>query len=206
MELTTRLGTETIQRQAIVVLFNHLNNMISSMNSTWSTEDDDYWQSINRGNQDWFVETIEPENFYAGNIPSLINAPIDKYPNVCAIDYQATPPNSTDDQGELYNHLLMIEVMVKSVTSEEEVNSRIQKTLDAIHLTFMNSLENRTLNNTISQLEAPTQTIGDVFTSRHSDRQSNLSPGQQFNIAQGDRWFWQGGALTYVVRKFVDFY
>lgn len=192
MELSTRLGTELIQREAILVLYNNLNDMIASLNATWELENDLFWTSMNRGNQDWFVEDIADENFYAGTIPSLIGAPIDKYPNVCSICYIGNPPTSSDDEGELYNHLLAIEVMVKSIDSEEEVNSRIQKTLDAIHLTFMDSLENRTLNNTVPKLNAPRQTIGDVFIRLEK-------------TATGDRWFWQGGSLEYVVNKFVDF-
>jgi hypothetical protein len=192
MELSTRLGTELIQREALLVLFNHLNNKIDSMASTWSIEDNDFWAALNRGNQDWFVERIEDRNFYPGSIPSLINSAIENYPNVAVICYDANPPGSRDDEGELYNDVLLIEVMVKSIVSEEEVNSRIQKTLDAIHLTFMDSLENRTLNNTIPRLNAPRQTIGDVFIRREK---TNL----------GDRWYWQGGTLTYTVQKFVDF-
>lgn len=192
MELTTRLGTELIQREAILVLFNDLNNMILSMSGNWQSEDQEYWSALNRGNQSWFVETIEDFNFYAGNIPSLINAPIDNYPNVSAICYIANPPGSTDDHGEFYNNVLAIEVMVKSVNSEEEVNSRIQKTLDAIHLTFMDSNDNRTLNNTIPRLNAPRQTIGDVFIRKERTN-------------YGEKWYWQGGVLEYIVNKFVDF-
>lgn len=193
MELTSRLSTELIQREAILVLFNNLNNMIASMSSTWFTEDDEFWTSMNKGRQDWFVEPIPDNNFYAGSIPSLINAPIDNYPNVATICYIANPPNSRDDLGELYNDLLAIEVMVKSIDSEEEVNSRIQKTLDAIHLTFIDSRENRTLNNTISSLNAPRQTIGDVFIRRE-------------NTGVGDKWFWQGGTLEYTLQKYVNLY
>lgn len=192
MELTTRLGTELIQRQALIVLFNHLNIKIDSMNATWSIEDDEFWSSLNRGDQGWFVENIEDRNFYSGSVPSLINSAIENYPNIATLCYDAAPPLSRDDDGELYNDTLLIEVMVKSIVSEEEVNSRIQKTLDAVHLTFMDSLENRTLNNTISKLNAPRQTIGDVFIRR-----------ERTNI--GDKWFWQGGTLTYSVQKFVDF-
>lgn len=193
MELTTRLGTEAIQRAAIVVLFEHLNDMINTMNSTWEVEDDEFWVALNRGNEEWFVENIADENFHAGTIPSLINSPIDGYPNIAAICYIANPPNSSDDLGELYNNLLTIEVMVKSVNSEQEVNSRIQKTLDAVHLTFMNSRENRTLNNTIVGLNAPRMTIGDVFTRKEK-------------TSYGEKWFWQGGTLEYTLQKFVNFY
>lgn len=192
MELSVRLGTEAIQREAIIVLFNHLNNKIDAMNATWSIEDDEFWSSMNRGNQDWFVENIDDENFYAGTIPSLINAPIENYPNICSICYIANPPSSQDDEGELYQDLLAIEVMVKSYKSEQEVNSRIQKTLDAIHMTFMDTLDNRTLNNTIPKLNAPRQTVGDVFVRREKTN-------------YGDKWYWQGGSLEYAVAKFVDF-
>lgn len=192
MDLSTRLGTEKIQRQALLVLYDHLNDMISAMQGTWVAEDDQFWSSLNRGRQEWFVEPIEDINFYSGTIPSLITAPIENYPNVCTIAYIATPPNSLDDDGELYTDILAIEVMVKSINSEEEVNSRIQKTLDAINLTFMDSLENRTLYNTIPKLNAPRQTIGDVFLRR-----------EQTSI--GDKWWWQGGSLEYVVNKYVDF-
>src|SRR6185295_14835631 len=101
MDLSTRLGTEVIQRQAILVLFEHLNDTMALMQSEWSVEDDEYWAALNRGNEQWFVEPIQDSNFYAGTIPSLIGAPIDKYPNVCAICYIANPPGSSDDDGEL---------------------------------------------------------------------------------------------------------
>lgn len=162
------------------------------MNAIWNSEDDEFWSALNRGNQDWFVEPVEDMNFYAGTIPSLINSDIINYPNVCAICYVGGVPNSSDDTGELYNLTLGIEVMVKSIISEEEVNSRIQKTVDAIHLTFMNSLENRTLNNTILPLNAPVTSVGDVFVRR-----------ERTNV--GDRWYWQGGALQYNVNKYVSF-
>jgi hypothetical protein len=192
MELTTRLGKELIQRQAIIVLYNHLNTKIAEMNGVWAQEDADFYSALNLGNVDFFVEPIEDFNFYAGTIPSLINAPIENYPNVCAICYFGNVPSSSDDTGELYNATLGIEIMVKSLDSEQEVNSRIQKTLDAVHLTFMDSLENRTLNNTILSLNAPVSSVGDVFARREK-------------TSHGDRWYWQGGALQYTVNKYVNF-
>lgn len=191
MDLSTRLGTESIQRQAIIVLFDHLNDKIAEMSEAWSIEDDEYWAALNRGNEQWFVEPIEDKNFYSGTIPSLINAPIENYPNLNAICYIAAPPGSNDSEGEFYTDNLLIETIVKSINSEEEVNSRIQKTLDAINLTFHDSLDNRTLNNTILPLNAPRQTIGDVFIRREK-------------TSHGDKWFWQGGSLEYTLNKYVS--
>jgi hypothetical protein len=199
MLYTDRLQLEKIQREALIVLFGGLNNMIAAMNTTWLAEDDALFTSLGRGNATWTVETIANENFYPGTIPSLINAPIEKYPNVCVVCYQATPKPSTDDLGENYTDILAVEIMVKSgsfdpdtnlslgIFYEQEVNSRIHKTLDAAHMTLLN---NRHLNNTIPELPAPEVAIGDLFIRR-------LEGGS------GDRWYWQGGSLTYQLDKYV---
>ena len=192
MDLTKRFGLELIERQALKVLFDHLNDKIVEMQPTWTIEDDNYWASLNRGYQNWFVEPIENENFYPGTIPSLVGASIDKYPNVCTVAYIGQPTNSSDDTGDLYGIRLAIEVMVRSEEETEiEVNSRINRTLDAIELVFMDSLANRTLNNTVLGLNAPAVTKGNVFQGRELG-------------SHGNPWFWQGGSVEYIVDKFVN--
>lgn len=200
MLYTGRLSLELVQREALIVLFDGLNDMITSMDSTWSSEDDALLSALGRGAATWTVEQIPNENFYPGTIPSLINAPIDKYPNVCVVCYRGDPKVSSDDLGENYTHTLAVEIMVKSgsfdsdvnlsegIFYEQEVNSRIQKTLDAAHLTL---LANRHLNNTIPELPAPTVTIGDLFVRREEG-------------GKGPRWYWQGGTLEYELDKYVD--
>jgi len=200
MQYTGRLSMELVQRQALMVLFDGLNSMISSMNATWASEDDALMAHLGRGNATWTVEQIANENFYPGTIPSLINAPIEKYPNVCVVCYTADPKLSSDDTGENYTHVMAVEIMVKSGTfdsnapltdglfHEQEVNSRIHKTLDAAHLTL---LTNRHLNNTIPELPAPRVTVGDLFVRREQQ-------------GQGNRWYWQGGSLIYDLDKYVD--
>ncbi len=200
MQYTGRLSMELVQRQALMVLFDGLNNMISSMNATWAAEDDALMSHLGRGDATWTVEQIANENFYPGTIPSLINAPIEKYPNVCVVCYTADPKHSSDDLGENYTHVMAVEIMVKSGTfdanenltgglfEEQQVNSRIHKTLDAAHLTL---LANRHLNNTIPELPAPRVTVGDLFVRRQEK-------------GQGDRWYWQGGSLIYDLDKYVD--
>jgi hypothetical protein len=170
------------------------------MNATWVAEDDALMSHLGRGDATWTVETIANENFYPGTIPSLINAPIEKYPNVCVVCYTADPKHSSDDTAENYTHVMAVEIMVKSGTfdssenlsgglfQEQQVNSRIHKTLDAAHLTL---LSNRHLNNTIPELPAPRVTVGDLFIRREQK-------------GQGERWYWQGGSLIYDLDKYVD--
>jgi hypothetical protein len=201
MQYTGRLSLEAVQREALIVLFQGLNTMINSMTSTWDTENAALMTALGRSNPNWTVEQIANENFYPGTIPSLINAPIDKYPN-CAVDcFRGDPKTTSDDLGENYTHRLLVEIMVKSGTFdpsptdltggiliEQECNSRINKTLDAAHLTLK---ENRHLNNTIPELPAPSVTTGDLFIRRAEN-------------GQGERWYWQGGTLEYNLDKYVD--
>jgi|SRR3990172_5182604 len=192
MELTTRLSLEKIQRQALLVLANMslgLNTQITSMQPTWTAEDDQLYAALGRPNPDWTVETVLTSNFHPGTSKGILKWSVDKFPNVCSICYQAFSPNDdNNDQGEMYSDRLAIEIAVKSEESEEEVNSRIQKTLDAAHLVLW---ENRTLGNIVPEIPTPPDvTIGDVQIRRYLD-------------GKGDNWYWQGGSLDYIVNKYV---
>lgn len=162
---------------------------MTSMQATWTAEDDQFYAALGRSNPDWTPEQILPENFHPGTAKGIMKWPVERFPNVCTLCYQAFSPNDDDnDQGEFYSDRLAIEITVKSEESEEEVNSRIQKTLDAAHLVLW---ESRTLNNTVPEIATPPDvTIGDVQIRRHRD-------------GTGADWYWQGGALTYIVNKYV---
>lgn len=166
-----------------------LNTQITSMQPTWTAEDDQLYAELGRPNPDWTVEQVQKENFHPGTSKGILKWPVEKFPNVCTICYQAFSPNDdNNDQGEFYSDRLAIEIAVKSEESEEEVNSRIQKTLDAAHLVLW---ENRTLNNTVPEIPTPPDvTIGDVQVRRFRD-------------GTGADWFWQGGSLDYIVNKYV---
>jgi hypothetical protein len=199
MDYSGRLLLEAIQREALIVLFKGLNNKIDSLNETWQIEDDEILNTLGRGNSTWTVEEIPDDNFYSGTIPSLINASINKYPNCSVICYISEPKRSSDDIGENYTDILAVEIMVKSgpydqskheerFHHEQQSNSRIQKTLDAAHLTI---LDNRNLNNTIPDLPAPRVSVGDIFI-RTEEK------------GRGNKWCWQGGSLEYDLDKYIS--
>jgi hypothetical protein len=200
MDYSGRLLLEAVQREALIILFNGLNDKIASLKTTWEAEDEALQYALSRGNAHWSIEDISDDNFYPGTIPSLINAPIERYPNLCVICYRGIPKTSGDDTAENYTNVLAVEIMVKSgqyngddlldnLYHEQEVNSRIQKTLDAAHLTL---LENRTLNNTIPEIPAPSVSVGDIFVRRETK-------------GVGPKWLWQGGSLEYNLDKYVNF-
>jgi len=190
MDYTVDSITENIGRQTIKILYDNLNSKISSLSSSWSTADSTYFTSIGQTNPGITVEQISADNFYPGIVPSLISAPIENYPNCAAYAFIANPVLSRDDTADFLNIGLRIEIMVKSVNSELEVNSRLSRTLQAAQQVMM---DNRTINRLVPKIGIPRETKGDVFVRREKD-------------GAGTRWFWQGGVLEFSVEKFVNFF
>src|SRR5262245_28949600 len=96
VDLTTKLATELIQRQALLVLYDNLNNKINSLQAGWTAGDNTFWTALGRGTPGWAVETIPNANFHPGVVPSLMAAvasmetpDITKYPNVCTFAHRA---------------------------------------------------------------------------------------------------------------------
>jgi hypothetical protein len=93
---------------------------------------------------------------------------------------------------------LSVELMVKSQKSEEEVNARIQRTIEAAHSVLVSGSKRRIPEGNegeylVPQISGtPTATIGDVFV-----RHENTDPE--------DRWFWQGGRLQYSIDKIMNY-
>lgn len=198
MDTTRSINTEPIQRKALTILASKLNAKIAALSPAWTAQDDQFYADLSRPSPGFTVEDISQANMYAGTVPSLINAKVDRYPNLCTIAYRADPKRSNDDWGDNYTITLNVEVMVKSDNfgddlshlGEEQVNSRIQKTLEAVHEVLM---DHKTLDNLVESINpAPRQTIGEVFIRRTEN-------------ARGDRWMWQGGVLTYLIDKYVSF-
>jgi hypothetical protein len=198
MDTSSSISTEAIQRRALTILNSELNSKIDSLSAAWTAADDQFYADLGRTSPGFTVEHIDANNMYAGTVPSLINAPVERYPNLCTIAYIADPKRSNDDWGDNYTIALNVEVMVKSDNfgddlshlGEEQVNSRIQKTLEAVHEVIM---DHRSLNNLVEGISAaPRQTIGEVFIRRVEN-------------SRGDRWMWQGGVLAYSVDKYVSF-
>lgn len=209
MDNTTALLMERVQRAALLILFQSLNTAISAQNTLWSSRDSTFYAALSRTNPSISAESVANENFYVGHNPSLILAPKERYPNCSVFCYIATPIPTDDDWGERYRLTMGVELMVKSHNSEEEVNARIQRTVEAAHSVFMSD-DNRRLPEgsggakTAWQLSTtPLVTLGDVFV-----RQEEVAPESGVygaNDLAENRWFWQGGRLQYDVERYIDY-
>lgn len=202
MMVKTEIGLERLQRAVTLLMAQNINAQITEVNTMWSARDAAFYAAMGRTDPEISCESISPDNMYSGTIPSLISSPREMYPNLCVIAYIAAPRRTDLDWSELYDIALSVEIMVKSERSEEEVNARIQRTLEAAHYVLTSDKARRIPEgndgeNLVPQISnTPSVTIGDVFV-KHGSEIMDTDPN--------DRWFWQGGRLQYAIEKLVSY-
>lgn len=184
---SARIGLAELARAGMIVLAQTLNEAIEQENEYWVPLDEKLAEFREIDYSEILVEEVEKQNFYLGHNPSLIEAPVENYPNV-AVDSDRTGSSGSDDldHGSMFGNFLYIEFMVKSLASEEEVSARAMRMLDAINSCMM---ANRTLGGTAHELsDTPTAQLSDVFVRDTETR-------------YGDRWYWRGGRIEYTIYK-----
>ncbi len=182
------LGLERVARETLIVLIETLNDELAAQEIAWAPLDEDLATRRGLTYEPTLLEPVELQNFYLGYQPSLINAEVEKYPNVSVMADRAgsAPGGEAFDHIDVYLLSLSIELMVKSLKSEEEVNLRVQRMADAVNICM---LGNKTLRGKVSAFEgAPDVNVSEVFVMKEKK-------------AYGPEWVWQGARLEYVVRK-----
>jgi hypothetical protein len=179
-------GTELIEREAIIILSQQLNEELLAVQLLWEDKDIEINQLIGEEPITVDLEPVEERNFHYGSKPSLIEAPIDNYPNICAIADSADASDSDYDQFNNYVNTLAIEIMCKSLYNESEANRRASRTLQAVHNVMM---RNQTLNGIIEGFDNdPSSILSDVFT------RSDHSQGEP-------DWYWRAGRIDYQITR-----
>jgi len=181
------IGMEHVAREGAIVLIETLNEELQRQEEAWEDRDKELAEAKGVDFEPITLEAVELENFYVGHVPSLINAPIEKYPNVSVeADRAGASTSNTLDQATTYGISMYVEFMVKSEKSAEEASARSHRMLDAINNCLMS---NRTLRGVIQEFDdAPTVQLSDVFTRKEQS-------------SYGSEWFWRGGRLEYVPKK-----
>lgn len=182
------IGLESIQRECLIVLLQTLNDELPHQDEIWAPLDEELANLRGLDYEPVVLEEVAPQNFYPGHRPSLIEAPVDGYPNVSVHADHAAQAEDSDqyDQTETWRDRIFVELMVKSETGEEEVNARVQRMADAVNVCM---LSNPTLRGIVNQMEGLQEIqIGTVFP-----RNAETSYGKE--------WFWQGARLEYAVKK-----
>lgn len=193
-------GLERLGREVVMILHSDLNDELEAMEAEWGPYDEEYASVVHKLYNPTSLERIEDGRFYLGHVPSLIDAPIEAFPNIAVMGYQAQ--NSGADTIDLYYGVsvsIFIEIMCKSGpypdinvavsdAGEETVNRRTTRTTDAVVSVIS---RHPTLNGLVHPIQtAPNVTIFDVFK-RHQNRD------------RGPLFFWQGSRIEYRVTRIM---
>lgn len=201
--LDGRLGFEDLQVAIYGVLQDQINTYIAAEETYGHTLDatlasyDDYLREIG----DVELERFEARNIHNGHRPSMIEAPIDEYPNlsVAAMLITPNPVNANADYGHSLATRVSIETIVRSGPYREDlrdldkigediVGRRIKRTTEAI---FKLMQDNRAVGGLYLPPDMPpTVSLGDIFI-RQEDGPSGT----------GNRWYWQGARMEWLYAK-----
>lgn len=192
--VTQGFGLERIAREAFILLYQNLNDQLLIEQSAWTTLDTELASVRSLAYQPIDLEPIEPENFHLGHKPSLLEAPVDKYPAVAVSCYRVRKGQEDLDQLDIYRNNMFIETFCRATEDEENeeleaeelVNRRILRTTEAINHVI---LSYRTLNGLVQEIpDPPEANISDCFI-----RKERAGTGKQ--------WFWQGARIEYEIEK-----
>lgn len=180
---TGATGMEDVARSVLAHLRANLPAAIIAQTSLWGAKDVSFASDMGVEYEPIILEGIEDGNWHYGHIPSLINAPVHKYPNLAVLvgEMQSIPDLSID-QADEHQYPIGIEVMCKDLGSQERVNSRVWRTCDAIHSLFLND---KTLGGLFLEANFESADVSDVFIRKES-------------VTHGTEWYWQGARLEYM--------
>lgn len=188
MDFTASTKLEQIGRQVLLNLAANVNTEIGNQATIWAPRDVEYAQKMEITYTPIDLEPIPKANMHYGHIPSLVDAPVGEYPNVSVLAPEVSEMGSDDqgwDQfGVDYDVNLYVEIMAKSLYSEEEVNSRIQRTTDAVNIVVM---RDHRVGGLTTEIKFVSVGISDVFKRKELQ-------------VQGADWYWQGSRIDYTLK------
>jgi hypothetical protein len=182
--LTKSTGMEPLGRAVLMHLQPSINSAIHAQTSIWGPLDQEFCNQFGLTYTPVILEDITGPNMHLGHIPSLIEAPIHQYPNISVMSAEMTSDESSYDQGDEFLYGVYIEIMAKSLSGQEDVNKRIQRTTDAVHSLLLGE---RTIGGNFTEFELRSGDVSDVFIRR-------------VEKSRGEEWFWQGSRLDYSVK------
>jgi len=207
----TEIQLERLTRAAVLLLADNttgINVEIDDQNTSWGgggeLDDPQFWTALGLTDPEAQVEHIEQGNFYPGHVPSLMDAPIDKYPNLAVMANRADALPSTDDWAEQYAVGLAVEIMCRAECSSDRpsqdedaraaelVNMRINRTVVAAHKVMMSDAARSFMSLVPKIGNTPNVITTDVFVA-HQEK------------GRGPRWFWQGARLDYRIVQWLNY-
>ncbi len=155
-QLVPTYGDEAhlVERAALMAIVTYLEEECQRQESIWSQRDQEFAavmgpSGVQYQSQGIRIERVDPNNFFVGARPSVVNSSVDFWPSVTTRVTQVTPAADRDqgDQFDVLNCNLSVEVLCKAgpvpqdqlhlqpgIDAEGEVNRQIQLLSAAVHM------------------------------------------------------------------------
>lgn len=198
--LEALIGFEPITRAARLLLFDHLNDEIDSMQERWMMVDLGLDQmGLDPGVGQVELDHFEVENLHEGAHQSILTAPPEAFPNCSVMAYAATPSGEQYDQFDTSDIALFAETFViagpvpkgSDLVFSKIVNRRIMRTTEAVNNVLM---AHKTFLGTTTPVQLPPR--GGIVNSswlKHKDGSS------------GPRYLVHGSKLQYTLQRHARF-
>lgn len=185
-------GLEHIGRETCIILIDYLPAELQSQEDYWDELDKSFDEKREIVYQPITLEKMDKGNILFGHNDSLIQAPVDMYPNVAVMAFDSSPSEDQGDQYEIHDCILVLELMVKANYDdgprlEELLNKRTYRTMEAVVSTIA---KHSTLN---GLLVSPIVDAPSVFV-------SNIFARSEFT-GHGEEFLWQGARIEYLFEK-----
>jgi hypothetical protein len=191
MLLDSSLGLEEISQRVLKILAAEINDEIDVQMAAADSRDQELAEILQRPYHGTTVlERIEPENMHLGHRMSVVEAPMEGFPNLCVMAWKADPLAQMGlDQVDFYNDQVYVEVLVKA-DDEDTVNKRAHRTAEAVHAVIN---RHRNLDGLVLDIsDTPSVLVSDLFPRREK-------------AGSGATWWMQGARLEYAVTKPTPF-
>lgn len=199
----SELGTERLAQETLLLLVQNLNTALGVEDAKWTTLDKDFSRELHIPGVVCNSDKVDNRDFYKGHRPSLIEAPIDRYPNVSVMSYHSEPSGDQGDQYEGQRIRIFIEAIcidgpydqntdgsVFDRNGEDLVNKKTQRMAEAIHAVL---IDQRTLGGYAFEIgPPPTVDWSDCMRRRESK-------------GTGQDYYWQMVKLEYTLNKISSY-
>lgn len=195
-QLEMLIGFEPTSRAARLVLYENLDAEIDRQQARWLEADLELQRlGLDPGVGQVEVDRVPAANLFEGPHKSLLESPVERFPNVSVAAYMTVPSAEQFDQFDTNDLTLFVESMAiagpvgegQEVVYETIVHRRIQRMTEAVAAVIRQS---GTLLGTVNPIQMPPR--GGVGNA------SWLRPKEK---GAGPRYIWQGSRLQYTLQR-----
>jgi hypothetical protein len=143
------IEAEQVQRAAKAQLIKYLPSITKQLQYSWDQRDKEYYEITGFEFNRILIPQVEKNNFFTGIKPSLMEASLDRWPNITTTCHDFKPASFQPDQFDVVEATLFIDILCKSepikqenlhdeegIKLEEELDSKLQRLSDAVHMSI----------------------------------------------------------------------